>query len=63
MDAADFRIGAIMSLCAARTLEGGPDGLIYEDESVSVEFKDGSCLITGKPFREGFTYYEVKGIS
>ena len=33
-----------------------PDGLIYEDEQIRVDKKDGKVLLTGKPIKNPFIY-------
>ncbi len=63
MDDAMFRFGQMMSLCAAHELEHPGEGAkVYEDEDVTVEYKDGYCVITGKPIRYPFIYVTVQGI-
>ena len=37
-----------------------PDGLIYEDEIVRVDKKDGKVLLTGKPIKNPIIYGEKK---
>jgi len=44
----------------AHELKHKPDGIVYEDACVIMEYKDGQYLMTGKPFAVPFIYQEVK---
>ena len=51
-----FHMNEIIRL---HSLEGLKEGIVYEDEYVVIECKEGKFFMTGKPFREPFIYAKV----